>query len=82
MLDVVRELLAGHHDEDVLAVVEQLVSRNTELELLLAKVREQAKNKSERVSREQLDLFLHKLKAAQIDDLLKQLRALPAASLG
>ena len=65
MVDVVRELLAGDHDEDVLAVVEQLVSRNSELELLLAKVREHAKNRSERVSREQLDLFLDKLRAAQ-----------------
>ena len=71
MLDVVRELLAGDHDEDVLAVVEQLVSRNTELEMLLAKVREQAKNKSERVSREQLDLFLDKLRAAQQGALAK-----------
>jgi hypothetical protein len=65
VLDVVRELLAGDHDEDVLAVVEQLVSRNSKLEMLLAKVREHAKNKSERVSREQPDLFLDKLKAAQ-----------------
>jgi transposase len=71
VVDVVRELLVGDHDEDVLAVVEQLVSRNTELELLLAKVREHAKNKSERVSREQLDLFLHKLKAAQQGALAK-----------
>ena len=71
VLDVVRELLAGDHDEDVLAVVEQLISRNSELEMLLAKVRERSKNTSERVSREQLDLFLDKLRAAQQGALAK-----------
>ena len=49
VLDVLRELLSGRRDEDILALVSKLVARNNELELLLAKMRE-SKNRGERVS--------------------------------
>lgn len=62
VLDMLRELLAARRDEEVLAIVKKLVARNNELELLLAKMRE-SKNRGERISREQLDLFLDKLKS-------------------
>src|SRR5260370_1016818 len=58
----VRELLAGGRGEEVLAVVSKLLARNAELELLLAKLRD--KNRRERVSSDQLDLFMDKLLAA------------------
>ena len=61
VLDVLRELLSGRRDEDILALVSKLVARNNELELLLAKMRE-SKNRGERVSSAQLDLFLDKLR--------------------
>ena len=61
VLDVLKELLAGRRDEEVLALVAGLVSRNRELELLLAKLRE-SKNAGERILAGQLDLFLGKLK--------------------
>ncbi len=55
-LDVVRELLGEGRTDDVLAVVAALVSRNRELELLLAKMRE-SRNRGEHISAEQLALF-------------------------
>jgi transposase len=55
-VDVVRELLGEGRTEEVLAVVAALVSRNRELEMLLAKMRE-SRNRGERVSSEQLALF-------------------------
>ena len=55
-LDVVRELLGEGRSDDVLAVVAALVSRNRELELLLAKMRE-SRNRGEHISAEQLALF-------------------------
>lgn len=68
VLDVVGELLASGHDAEVLAVVQKLVSRNNELELLLAKLRE-SKNRGEHISASQLDLFLDKLKSLVDGDL-------------
>src|SRR5215212_8245647 len=62
VLEVLRELLRGRHDDAVIALVTKLVARNHELELLLAKLRE-SKNRGEHVSAAQLDLFLDKLKA-------------------
>src|SRR5260370_42711703 len=62
VLEAVRELLAGGRGEELLAVVSKLVARNAELELLLAKLRD--KNRRERVSSDQLDLFMDKLLAA------------------
>jgi transposase len=62
VLDVLKELLAGRRDEDVLQLFATLVSRNRELELLLAKLRE-SKNRGEQIAAAQLDLFLTKLKA-------------------
>src|SRR5260370_14040469 len=62
VLEVVRELLAGGRGEELLAVVSKLLARNAELELLLAKLRD--KNRRERVSSDQLDLFMDKLLAA------------------
>lgn len=68
VLDVLRELLDEGRDADVLALVGKLVSRNEELELLLAKVGER-KNRREGVSRDQLDLFLDKLNAESDEQL-------------
>lgn len=62
VLDVLKELLTGRRDEEVIALVARLMSRNQELELLLAKMRE-SKNRGEQISAAQLDLFLNKLKA-------------------
>ena len=64
VLDVLKELLGDHvATPAVLEVVAQVVARNQELELLLAKARA-GKHHNERVSQEQLDLFLDKLRAA------------------
>lgn len=62
VLDVVRELFAKGRGEELIEVVSKLVSRNAELELLLAKLRD--RNRRERVSSDQLDLFIDKLLAA------------------
>src|SRR5260370_13126403 len=62
VLEVVRELLAGGRGEELLVVVSKLLARNAELQLLLAKLRD--KNRRERVSSDQLDLFMDKLLAA------------------
>jgi transposase len=62
VLDVLRELLGRRQDAAVVALFEELVSRNNELELLVGKLRE-GKNRGEHVSSAQLDLFLDKLKA-------------------
>jgi len=63
VLDVLRDLLGDHGSSAaVLEVVAKLVSRNKELEVLLAKL-QAMKHKNERVSQEQLDLFLGKLHA-------------------
>ncbi len=60
VLDVLRELLVGRHDDEVIALVTQLMARNHELEVLLGKLRE-SKNRGEHISTDQLDLFLGKL---------------------
>jgi transposase len=62
VLDVVRDLLADGRRDELLEVVGKLVARNAELEVLLGKVRE--RNRRERVSSDQLDLFLTQLLAA------------------
>jgi transposase len=62
VLDVVRELLTRGRGEELVAVVGKLVARNAELELLVAKMRD--KNRRERVSSDQLDLFLNQLLTA------------------
>ena len=61
VLDVLRELLSSGHDEEVIALVARLVSRNAELEKLLAMAR-MSKKKGEGISHEQLDMFLDKLR--------------------
>ncbi len=71
VLDAVRALLEGSREAEVLAVVEQLVARNAELEMLLAQIRMRGGNRSERIAQEQLDLFLNKLKAVQEGELAK-----------
>ena len=61
MLEVFAELLKdGRHDE-MLALVTKLVSRNHELESLLARLRD-SKNRGERVSEAQLTLALAELR--------------------
>ena len=75
VLDMLKELLAERRDGEVLELVTQLVNRNAELELLLAKMRE-AKNRGERVSAEQLDLFLNKLREQSEGELAEANRSL------
>jgi len=60
VLDVLKELLAGRQDGEVIALVTKLVARNSELELLLAKLRER-RNKGEHIAPAQLDMFLKEL---------------------
>jgi transposase len=60
VLDVLKELLSGRRDEEVIALVAKLVARNGELELLLAKLRER-RNKGEHIAPGQLDMFLKEL---------------------
>src|SRR5262245_27081098 len=63
-MDVLRELLGDHAaTSTVLEVVAKLVERNHELELLLARAGS-SKHHNERIAKEQLDLFLEKLRAA------------------
>jgi transposase len=84
VLDVLRELLAGRHDDAVLALVTKLVARNKELELLLAKMRE-SKNRGEHISSTQLDLFLDKLREqseGQLQDANQQLEKAAAENGG
>jgi transposase len=63
VLDVVKELLAGGHNEELVAVVAKLVARNEELERLITNLRDR-KNRGEHISVEQLDLFMNKLREA------------------
>jgi transposase len=79
VLDVLRELLAGRHDDEVIALVSKLMSRNQELELLLAKLRE-SKNRGEHISPGQLDLFLNKLKSVASGDLAEANKRLEEAA--
>ena len=67
VLDVLRELLTLGRNDEVLALVTKLVSRNHELERLLAKLRE-SKNHGERISQAQLDLFLAELHKISDED--------------
>ncbi len=62
VLEVIRELLAGGRSDEAIGVVAKLVARNEELEALVAKMRD--KNRRERVSSDQLDLFLNQLLGA------------------
>jgi transposase len=75
VLDMLRDLLAHDQDDAALELVGQLVSRNAELELLLAKLRGR-KNSSERISTAQLDLFLDKLREQSEAELDQANRAL------
>lgn len=79
VLSVLRELLAGGHDEEALAVIAKLVARNEELEKLLALAR-LAKNRGEHISKEQLDLFLGKLREQAAGELADADRSLEAAA--
>jgi transposase len=60
VLEVLRELLADGRDDEVLALVSKLVSRNSELERRLAQLLSRGR-KSERVSSAQLLLLLGQL---------------------
>jgi transposase len=60
VLEVLKELIAGRRDDEVIALVAKLVARNGELEMLLAKLRER-RNKGEHMTPGQLDLFLAEL---------------------
>jgi hypothetical protein len=78
-LDVVRELLGEGRTDDVLAVVAALVSRNRELELLLAKIRE-SRNRGEHISAEQLALFTKLLREQSGGELSEADRKLAEAA--
>jgi transposase len=67
---MLKALLAEGRDQDVVALFTQLVSRNRDLELLVAKLR-QGKNRAEHVSKEQLDLFLEILREQAGEQLAK-----------
>lgn len=70
VLAVFAELLKGGRGDEMIALVTKLVSRNHELELLLAKLRD-SKNRGERVSEAQLALALdalHKSSDAALAD--------------
>jgi len=79
VLDVLRELMAGGHSEEALALVAKLLARNEELEKLLAAARA-SKNRGERLSKEQLDLFLGKLREQAEGELQQANRDLEAAA--
>lgn len=79
VLEVVRELFAGGRGDDLFAVVTKLVSRNEELELLLAKLRE-SRNRGEHVSTAQLDLFIDQLRTAMGGELSEADQKLKDAS--
>jgi len=70
VLDVLKKLLEQGKNAEILELVQKLVARNEELERLLAKLRSK-KNRSERLSNEQLHASLDKLRG-QSDELLKQ----------
>lgn len=78
VLAVLTELLAAGRHEEVLALFGKLVSRNRELELLLAKQRE-GKNRGEGVSSAQLHLFLQALRTSSPEALAEANRALEEA---
>lgn len=73
VLDVLQKLLAGGNYEEVIKLVEKLVARNLELELMLAKMRG-SKNRRERVSTEQLVAVLEKLDAESEGALVQELQ--------
>ena len=84
VLDVLRELLTGRRDDDVVALVTQLVANNTELALRAAKLSQLEKRnaelekqlervlarykKSEAVSKAQLVLFIDALSRGEVAD--------------
>lgn len=68
VLDVLSELLAKGCKDEVIALVSRLVSRNRELELMLARLR-QSKNRGEHVSAAQLQLCLEELHKAASDQI-------------
>jgi transposase len=63
VLEILVKLLKGGRNDDVIALVEKLVSRNRELETMLARLRE-SKHRNERISSAQLELFLDELRKA------------------
>lgn len=75
VLEVLQDLLAGGDNEAVMEIVTKLVSRNRELEMLLAAARA-SKHQGERVAKEQLDLFLGRLRAESASALAEANRAL------
>ena len=62
VLDVLQELLARRCDDEVLALVRQLVAENSSLRLQLAEV-VMRRRKGEGISTAQLKLFLEELEA-------------------
>ena len=75
VLDVLQELLTERRDDAVIELVAQLVLRNRDLEMLVAKMRE-GKNRGEHVSAAQLDLFLDKLREQAAGELARANQAL------
>ncbi|MDX2026983.1 IS66 family transposase [Microcella sp.] len=80
-LEVLRTLLADHPNVDqALAIVDQLVARNAQLERLLALSRSRSGSKSERTPSEQLDIFLDVLRRHAQSDLKTATEALEKAA--
>jgi len=75
VLEILTALLTGGRTDDVIALVTKLVSRNHELELLLARLRD-SKNRGERVSEAQLALALEELRKSSDAALADANRAL------
>jgi transposase len=76
VLDVLRDLLGSHEaGTAILEVVATLVSRNEELERMLAKI-SASRHANERVAKEQLDLFLDKVRAESVSALAQANEAL------
>jgi transposase len=75
VLEVLTALLAAGRTDEVVALFTKLVSRNRELELLLAKLRE-GKNRGEGISKAQLDLFLDELRKRSDEPLAEANRKL------
>jgi hypothetical protein len=75
VLDVLQELLAEGRNDAVVELFTQLVLRNWDLEILVAKMRE-SKNRGERVSASQRELFLDKLREQAQDELAQANHAL------
>ena len=78
-MEVASKLLDEGRREELIALVGELASRNSDLEKMIASMRA-AKNRGEHVSAEQLEIFLEKLKGEQQAELASANSALEGAA--